>query len=399
MPDVYLDHYAATQVLPEVVEAMQPFLRADFGNPSSLHGWGDSAGEALEAARGKVAALIGANPPEIIFTSCGTEANNTAVKGIAGAAKKKGNHVVISAVEHFSVMHPARTLEKSGFEVTTVGADDYGMVDPDEVRGVLRPDTVLVSIMTANGEVGTLQPIKEIAEFTKEKGIPFHTDAVAAAGAVPLDVNDLGVDALSLASDLLYGPKGVGILWIRKGLRIMPLLDGGVQEGGRRGGTENVAGIVGMGRAAELAAGNMGERASYLTSMRDALIEKLPAAIPHLKLTGHPTRRLPWNASFVVEFIEGEGMLLFLNQAGIAVSSGSACTSRALKGSHVLSACGIPAEVAQGSLLFSFGLDNKPEDVDYVLEVLPPIVQRLREMSPLYDKFLKSGGDQNSGVQ
>jgi len=399
MPEVYLDHYAATPVLDEVVEAMRPFFRDNFGNPSSLHGWGDTAGEALEDARQKVAALIGANSTEIIFTSSGTEANNTAVKGIPGAAKKKGNHLVISAVEHFSVMHSARTLEKSGFDVTTVGTDEYGMVDPDAVRKALRPDTVLVSIMTANGEVGTLQPIKEIAEVTREKSVPFHTDAVAAAGSIPLDVGELGVDALSLASDLLYGPKGVGALWVRKGLRIMPLLDGGVQEGGRRGGTENVPGIVGLGRAAELAAEHMQERASHLSSMRDALIAKLPAAVPHLSLTGHPVLRLPWNASFVVEFIEGEGMLLFLNQQGIAVSSGSACTSRALKGSHVLSACGIAAEVAQGSLLFSFGLDNKPEDVDYVLEVLPPIVQRLREMSPLYDKFLKSGGDQNSDVQ
>ena len=399
MPEVYLDHYAAARVLPEVAEAMQPFLRDDFGNPSSLHGWGDSARDALEDARLKVAALIGANPSEIIFTSGGTEANNMAVKGIAGAAKKKGNHLVISAIEHFSVMYSARTLEKSGFEVTAVGADEYGTVDPEEVREAIRPDTILVSVMTANGEVGTVQPIEEIAEIAKAKNVPFHTDAVAAGGSIPLDVNDLGVDALSLASDLMYGPKGVGALWVRKGLRIIPLLDGGVQEGGRRGGTENVPGIVGMGRAAELAAELMDERAAYLSSMRDALIEKLPAAIPHLNLTGHPARRLPWNASFVVEFIEGEGMLLFLNMQGIAVSSGSACTSRALKGSHVLSACGIPAEVAQGSLLFSFGLDNKPEDVDYVLEVLPPIVQRLREMSPLYDKFIKSGGDSNSDVQ
>jgi len=392
MPEVYLDHYAASPVLPQVIEAMLPYYSERFGNPSSLHGWGDAARKAIEESRQKVASLIGASPEEIIFTSGGTEANNTAVKGIAWAAKKKGNHVVVSAVEHFSVLHAARTLEKWGLEVTEVDVDEYGVVHPDKISEAIRPDTVLVSVMTANGEVGTLQPVKEIAEVAREKKIPFHSDAVAAAGHIPLDVKDLGVDALSLSSDMFYGPKGVGALWVRGGLRMMPLLDGGVQEGGRRGGTENVAGIVGMGRAAELAAGEMEERSGRLSSMRDALIEKLPAAIPRLQLTGHPARRLPWNASFVVEFIEGEGMLLFLNQKGVAVSSGSACTSRALKGSHVLSACGIPAEIAQGSLLFSFGPDNGPGDVDYVVEVLPPIVERLRQMSPLYDKFQKAGG-------
>lgn len=392
MPEVYLDHYAAAPVLEEAREAMLPFLSDKFGNPSSLHGWGDAAGEALEEARGRVASLLGAQPEEVIFTSSGTEANNTAVKGISRAARKKGNHVVVSAVEHFSVLHAARTLEKMGFKVTTVGVDEHGMVQPGEVGKALRPETILVSVMAANGEVGTIQPIKEIAAVVKEKGITFHSDAVAAAGSIPVDVNDLGVDALSIASDAMYGPKGSGALWLRRGTRLTPLLDGGVQEGGRRGGTENVPGIVGMGKAAELAKENMGERAARLSSMRDSLIERLPAAVPRLSLTGHPTRRLPWCASFVVEFIEGEGMLLLLDQMGVAVSSGSACTSRALKGSHVLSACGIPAEVAQGSLLFSFGPDNGPEDVDYVLEVLPPIIERLRKMSPLYDKFLKSGG-------
>jgi cysteine desulfurase len=392
MPEVYLDHYAGTPVLPEVVDAMLPFLRDDFGNPSSLHGWGDRARMAVEDAREKVAALIGASPEEVIFTSGGTEANNMAVKGIAWAARRKGSHVVVSATEHFSVLHAANTLEKFGFEVTPVPVDEHGQVEPQAVLGAVTPETVLVSIMTANGEVGTIQPIGEIAAAIREKGVPLHTDAVAAAGSIPLDVGELGVDALSLASDRLSGPKGTGALWVRAGLRMMPLLDGGVQEGGRRGGTENVPGIVGMGKAAELAARELDERAARLSSLRDALIEGLPAAIPRLHLTGHPTNRLPWNASFVVEFIEGEGMLLFLDQSGIAVSSGSACTSRALKGSHVLAACGVPSEIAQGSLLFSFGLENKPEDVRYVLDVLPPIVERLRKMSPLYDKFLKQGG-------
>jgi len=399
MRDVYLDHYAATPVIAEAVQAMAPYLDDRFGNPSSLHRWGDAGREALEEARERVASLLGADPAEIIFTSGGTEANNTAIKGIALAARKKGNHVIVSEIEHFSVLYAARTLEKLGFEVTEVGVDSDGVVDPAAVSEAVRPDTVLISVMTANGEIGTIQPVKEIAAVASREGIAFHSDAVAAAGYLPLDVNDLGVDALSIASDLFYGPKGAGALWVRHGLRLMPLLDGGTQEGGRRGGTENVPGVVGMGVAARLAGEGLEERAGRLSSMRDSLIENLPRAIPHLRLTGHPTHRLPWNASFTVEFIEGEGMLLFLDQAGIAVSSGSACTSRALKGSHVLSACGLPAEIAQGSLLFSFGLDNRPEDVDYVLEVLPPIVERLRKMSPLYDKFLKTGGDQDSTVQ
>lgn len=399
MREAYLDHYAATPVIAEAAGAMAPYLDDRFGNPSSLHRWGDAGREALEEAREGVASLLGADPAEIIFTSGGTEANNTAIKGIALAARKKGNHVIVSEIEHFSVLHAARTLEKLGFEVTEVEVDRDGVVDPAAVSQVLRPDTVLISVMTANGEIGTVQPVKEIAAVAGREGIAFHSDAVAAAGYLPLDVNDLGVDALSIASDLLYGPKGAGALWVRHGLRLMPLLDGGTQEGGRRGGTENVPGVVGMGVAARLAGEGLEERAGRLASMRDSLIERLPRAIPHLRLTGHPTRRLPWNASFTVEFIEGEGMLLFLDQAGVAVSSGSACTSRALKGSHVLTACGIPAEIAQGSLLFSFGLDNLPEDVEYVLEVLPPIVERLRKMSPLYDKFLKQGGDQDSTVQ
>jgi len=394
MPEVYLDHYAASPVLPEVADSIKPYLLQDFGNPSSLHSWGDSARQAVEVARERVAALIGAKPEEIIFTSGGTEANNTAVKGIAWASRKKGSHVVVSAIEHFSVLHAARTLEKFEFDVTEVGADRHGLVDPEEVRGAIRDDTVLVSVMAANGEIGTIQPIREIAAIAAEKGVPFHTDAVAAAGYIPLDVSEMGASAVSISSDMLYGPKGVGALWVRKGQRIMPLLDGGVQEGGRRGGTENVPGIAGMGKAAELAARDLESRAAYLRAMSSSLLEKLPAAIPRLHITGHPNpeMRLPWNASFTVEFIEGEGMLLFLDQKGIAVSSGSACTSRALKGSHVLSACDIPAEIAQGSLLFSFGLGNKPEDVDYVVETLPPIVDRLRQMSPLYDKFLKAGG-------
>jgi cysteine desulfurase len=390
--EVYLDNYAATPLAPEVREAMLPFLTHSYGNPSSLHSRGDAAREAVEEARGKVAGLISASPEEIIFTSNGTEANNLAVKGIAAGSRRKGKHVVLSAVEHFSVLNAARSLEKRGYELTLVGVDEYGIIDLDELAAAIGEDTVLVSVMAANGEVGTVQPIAEAARIASDKGVPFHTDAVAAAGSLPLDVGVLGASALSLSSDLIYGPQGVGALWIKRGVRLVPMLDGGVQEGGRRSGTENMPGIVGMGKAAELVGENMAARNAGLSELRDALADGLTGGIEHLYLTGHPTRRLPWNASFVVEFIEGEGMLLFLDQQGVAVSSGSACTSRALKGSHVLSACGIPAERAQGSILFSFGLQNTREDVDHVLEVFPPIVERLRQMSPLYAKFKKEGG-------
>ena len=392
MAEAYLDHYAATPVLQEVAEAMRPYLTDEFGNPSSLHHWGDAARVALDTAREQVAALIGAQPEEIMFVSGGTEANNTAVKGICWAARRKGNHVVVSSIEHFSVLNAARTLGKFDFEMTEVGVDDNGMVDPEEVGAAIRDDTVLVSVMAANGEIGTIQRTADIAAIAREKGVPFHTDAVAAAGYIPLDVAGLGVDAMSIASDLLYGPKGAGALWVRKGLRLMPLLDGGIQEDGRRGGTENMPGIVGMGKAAELAARDIAARAERLSGLRDRLINGLLEAIPRLRLTGHPKARLPWNASFLVEFIEGESMLLFLDQKGIAVSSGSACTSRALKGSHVLTACDVPAEMASGSILFSLGIENTPEEIDYVLEMLPPIVERLRQMSPLYAKYLKEGG-------
>jgi cysteine desulfurase len=390
MEKVYLDNASTTPLLPEVREAMLPFLGDVFGNPSSLHDWGDDAREAIDEARGQVAQLIGAaNSEEIIFTGSGTESNNFAIKGLAMAQQSKGKHIVISAVEHFSVMYSARTLEKMGFELTLVPVDKYGVVDVDEIGREIRKDTVLVSVMHANGEVGTIEPIQEIAKITKEKGVIFHTDAVATAGTIPVNVKELGVDALSLAGNQFYGPKGVGALWVRKGVRIIPLLDGGVQEGGRRAGTENVPAIVGLGKAAELAATSMADRVARLTPLRDHLIKELPVKVGHVLVTGHPSNRLPGHASFCIEFIEGEGMLMWLNMSGVAVSSGSACTSRALKASHVLIAMGLPHELAQGSLLFSLGLDTTKKDMDYVLEVMPPIVDRLRQMSPLYAKFIK----------
>jgi len=389
MRKVYLDNAATTPMLPEVLEAMLPYLKDAYGNPQSLHSWGDEAREAVEDARGKVAALTGAQPEEIIFTSSGTESNNFAVKGLAGAQQSKGRHIVVSAIEHFSVLHSARTLEKQGFELTLVPVDRYGLVDPEDVARCIRKDTVLVSIMHANSEVGTIQPIREIAGLAKEAGAIFHTDAVATAGTIPVDVGELGVDALSLAGNQFYGPKGVGALWLKKGVRIIPYLEGGVQEGGRRAGTENVPAIVGLGKASELASKETGPRIERISALRDRLIEGLPSRIDRVILTGHPTQRLPGNASFCIEFIEGESMLMLLNHQGVAAASGSACTSKALKASHVLLAMGLAHEIAHGSLLFSIGVGNTGEDIDHVLEVLPPIVDRLRQMSPLYAKFSK----------
>lgn len=389
MRKVYLDNISTTPILPEVRDAMLPYLGEAFGNPSCLHEWGDVPRDAMDTARGQVADLIGGSPEEIIFTGNGTEANNFAVKGLAMVNQKKGKHVIVSAIEHFSVLNSAKTLEKMGFEYSTVPVDRYGVVDPDSVRKAIRNDTVLVSVMHANNEIGSVEPIKEIARITKEKGVVFHTDAVVTTGNIPVDVKELGVDALSLAGNMFYGPKGAGALWVRKGIRIMPLLDGGVQEGGRRAGTENVAGIVGLGKAAEIARAQMSDRMKHLTKLRDHLLFELPEKIDHVIVTGHASNRLPGHASFCVEFIEGESMLMLLNSQGVAVTSGSACTSKALLSSHVLLAMGLPHEIAQGSLLFGLGITNTDEDVDYVLEVLPPIVERLRQMSPLYSKFTK----------
>ncbi len=391
MRKVYLDNASTTPLLPEVREAMLPYLDEYFGNPSCIHEWGDKARDGIENAREQLAQLIGAASEDIIFTGSGTESNNFAIKGIALGQQDKGKHAVVSSVEHFSVLHSVKTLEKWGFEYTELPVDKYGLVDPDDVQKALRKDTILVSVMHANSEVGTIEPIKEIARITKKNNIVFHTDAIATTGNIPVDVQELGVDALSLAGNQFYGPKGVGALWVRKGVRIIPLLEGGVQEGGRRAGTENVPAIVGIGKAAELARLNMDTRIKKLNRIRNRLLKELPDRIEHVIITGHPENRLPGHASFCVEFIEGEAMLMLLSAQGVAVTSGSACTSRALKASHVLIAMGLTHAIAQGSLLFSFGMGNSNKDVDYVLEVLPPIVNRLRQMSPLYDKFIKAG--------
>ncbi|MDO8473410.1 MAG: cysteine desulfurase family protein [Dehalococcoidia bacterium] len=388
---VYLDHAAATRVLPEVVDAMLPYLKDVFGNPTCLHSWGDAPREAMEEARGKVASLIGAPSDGIIFTASGSEANNLAIKGIAFARQTQGKHIVISSVEHFSVLQCCKRLERWGFETTLVPVDKYGMVDPQDVAKSLRKDTILVSVMHANSEVGTVQPIREIAAVVKKTGAVFHTDAVATAGMIPVNVMELGVDALSMAANRFYGPRGVGALWLRRGVSVIPQIDGGVQEGGRRAGTDNVPGIVGMGKAAEIASSAGPERAAHMVPLRDHLMKGIPAHIDRVLATGHPTERLPDTASFCVRFVEGEGMLMHLDMLGIACSSGSSCTSRALKASHVLIAMGLNHEIAQGSLLMTVGKDTLPEDVRYTVEALPPIVEKLRKMSPLYTKFLKEG--------
>jgi cysteine desulfurase len=378
-------------VLAEVVDAMLPYLKDAYGNPQSMHDWGDAPREGLDEARVKVADLIGAQPNEIIFTSSGTESNNMAIKGLAMAQQAKGKHIVVPAIEHFSVLHSVKTLQKLGFEATEVPVDSNGRVNPDDVRKALREDTILVSVMLANGEVGTIQPIKEIAKIVKEAGITMHTDAIAAAGNIPIDVADLGVDAMSIAANQFYGPKGAAALYLKKGTRIIPLLDGGIQEGGKRAGTENVPAIVGMGKAAEIAKADMDARGKQLSSLRDRLIKGI-TGIEHVILSGHATDRLPHHASFCVEFIEGESMLMLLSSKGVAASSGSACTSKALKASHVLTAMGFPPEIAAGSLVFTIGKSASDADIDYVIDTLPPIVERLRQMSPLYGKYLKDQG-------
>lgn len=389
MKKVYLDNASTNPLLPEVREAMLPYLGDLYGNPSCMHDWGDAAREGMEQARTQLADLIGADSEEIIFTGSGTESNNFAIKGLAMAQQSKGKHIVMSAIEHFSVLNSASTLEKMGFEVTLVPVDKKGMVDPENVRKSIRKDTILVSVIHGSSEVGTIEPIAKIGKITKENNVVFHSDAVATVGTIPVNVKDLGVDALSIAANQFYGPKGAGALWVKRGVRIIPLLDGGVQEGGRRAGTENVPAIVGMGKAAEIAKVEMESRAKKLIVMRDRLLKEIPARIERVIVTGHPTERLPGHASLCVEFIEGEAMIMLLSSQGVAVTSGSACTSRALKASHVLIAMGLTHAIAQGSLLLSLGIENTPEDVDYVEEVLPPIVERLRQMSPLYAKYLK----------
>ncbi len=389
MKKIYLDHIASTPVHSEVFEAMLPYLKDKFGNPQSLHSVGQEALNAVEEAREKVARLIQAKPEEIFFTSSGSESNNFALKGFALAHRSRGNHIVISAVEHQSVLHSAKNLEKRDYKVSQVPVDQSGLVDPEDVRKAIRKETILVSIMLANGEVGTIEPVAEIAQICRQQDVLFHTDAVDAVGNVPVDVAELGVDALSLAGSQFYGPKGSAALYLKKGARIFPFIDGGIQEKGRRAGTENVAGIVGLGKAAEIAKKELQQRIQKVKPLRDSLIQRFPQKVERVRLTGHPEKRLPHHASFCIEFVEGEAMLLNLDMQGISAASGSACTSRALKASHVLLAMGIEHALAQGSIVFSLIEETTKQDIDYLLEVFPPIIERLRKMSPLYTKYLE----------
>ncbi|HOI12552.1 MAG TPA: cysteine desulfurase NifS [Methanoculleus sp.] len=380
---VYMDHAATTPVRPEVVEEMLPCFSERFGNPSSIYALAREAQVTMERARGRVAAAIGALPEEIFFTSGGTEADNWAIKGVATANRRKGDHIVTSAIEHHAVLHPCESLEKQGYRVTYLPVNEFGRVDPAAVEEAITDKTVLVSVMTANNEIGTIQPIRAIAEIAHDHGIPFHTDSVQAIGAIPIDVDALGVDLLSLSAHKFGGPKGTGALYIRKKTRIGTFMDGGAQERGRRAGTENVPGIVGLGRAIELATADIPGHAARLAAMRDKLIRGILESIPDTRLNGHPTERLANNVNVAFRYVEGESILLMLDALGIAASTGSACTSASLEPSHVLTACGLPPEHAHGSLRLTLGSRNTDDDVDYVLSVLPRVVERLRKMSPL----------------
>jgi len=383
MKRIYLDHAATTPAHPDVVQAMLPYLAEAFGNPSSIYSYGQEARRAIEEARTKVAELIGARPEEITFTSGGTEANNFALKGVAYANESKGNHIITTAVEHHAVLEPCKFLEKRGFTITYLPVDKYGLVDPDDVRRAIIATTVLISVMHANNEVGTIEPVEEIGNIAKDAGIYFHSDAVQTAGHIPVNVDKLNVDLLSISAHKFYGPKGVGALYIRKGTSLVSFMHGGEQEKRRRAGTENVPGIVGLGKAAELAGREMGKEAERQAYLRDKLIKGLMEKIDHMRLNGHPTKRLPNNVNISVDFVEGESMLLNLDLEGICASTGSACSSASLEPSHVLRALGIPPEQAHSSLRFTLGRDNTEADVKRVLEVLPRIVGKLRAMSPL----------------
>lgn len=383
MKRIYLDYAATTPTHPDVVSEMQPYFSEKFGNPSSIHSFGQVTKPAVEQAREQVSALINAKPEEIVFTSSGTEADNTAIQGVAAANYNKGNHIITSKIEHHAVTESCHWLAKHGFEVTYLPVDKYGLVDPKDVAKAITDKTILVSIMHANNEIGTIEPIEEISKITKAKGIYLHTDAVQTVGQIEVDVNKLGVDLLSMSAHKFYGPKGVGALYVRKGTRLEPLLRGGSQENHRRASTENVPGIVGLGKATEIARNELSQRHDHLLPLRDKLIKGIQEKIPDVLFNGHPVKRLPKNVSVIIKYVEGESVLLNLDMAGIAASTGSACSSGALEASPVLMAVGLPHELAHGSIRFSLGRLNTDKDIDKVLDVLPKIVEKLRKMSPL----------------
>ena len=384
MNKIYMDNAATTRITQPVLEAMMPYLTGCYGNPSSVYETGREARKAIEKARQQTAEALGAQPGEIYFTGCGTESDNWALRGAAYARRDKGKHIITSAIEHHAVLHTAQQLEKEGFQVTYLPVDGEGLVDPAELEKAMRPDTTLVSVMMANNEIGTLQPIEELGRIAKAHGALMHTDAVQAIGSVAIDLAALPVDLLSLSGHKFHAPKGVGALYVRKGTSIGRFMLGGAQERGQRAGTENLASIVGLGTAIQLAAENLPRHNAYLTQLRDAMIHGIMERIPHVRLNGHPRKRLPGNVNVSVRYLEGESMLLNLDLRGIAASSGSACTSGSLDPSHVLLAIGLPHEIAHGSLRFSLSEDNTLEEVEQVVDELEKIVRRLRSMSPLY---------------
>ena len=384
-----MDNAATTKTHPDVVSAMLPYMTEYFGNPSSLYDFGQTSKKAVEQARQQVAHAIGCRAEDVYFTAGGSESNNWAIKGVAFANQNKGKHIITSSIEHHAVIHPCEWLVRQGFEVTFLPVDEYGVISPESVAGAIRDDTILVSIMFANNEIGTIEPIPEIGAICKEKGVYFHTDAVQAVGHVPINVDAMHIDLLSLSAHKFHGPKGVGCLYIRSNVKIERLIHGGGQEKKRRAGTEHVPGIVGLGAAIKRSVSLMPEHNMHIQKLRDRLIEGL-LTVPHSRLNGHPKNRLTNNVNITFEFVEGESILLFLNQHGIAASTGSACTSASLEPSHVLVACGMPHDHVHGSIRFTLGEDTTEEDVSYVIEVLPGIVQRLRDMSPLTPDELRS---------
>jgi cysteine desulfurase len=389
---IYMDHSATTYVKPEVSEVMTPFFTEHFGNPSSIYGIARHSKKAIDAARVQTAKALGADPDEIYFTSGGSESDNWAIKGVALANRKRGNHIITTQIEHHAVLHTCQFLEKEGFEVTYLPVDQYGLVAPSELEKAITEKTILISIMYANNEIGTIEPIAELSAIAHKHKVYFHTDAVQAIGNIPIDVREQNIDLLSLSAHKFYGPKGVGALYIKKGVRIENLIHGGGQERKRRAGTENIAGIVGLGKAIEMATEDIAGHNTKIRLMRDRLIRSVLEKIPNSRLNGHPEKRLPGNFNVSFEFIEGESMLLWLDDEGICASTGSACTSGSLEPSHVLLATGLPVEISHGSLRLTLGDANTDGDVDFVLDVLPKVVKKLRDMSPLYPKSGKEGG-------
>ncbi|MCI7321935.1 MAG: cysteine desulfurase NifS [Lachnospiraceae bacterium] len=389
---IYLDNAATTQVYPEVLDAMLPYFTEYYGNPSAVYSFAGEAEKAVAKARETIASAIGAKTEEIYFTGGGSESDNWALKATAEAYAPKGKHIITTAIEHHAILHTAAWLEKQGFEVTYVGVDENGTVKLDELEAAIRPDTILISVMAANNEIGTIQPLKEIGAIAKKHGVLFHTDAVQAFAHVPINVDEMNIDMLSASGHKINGPKGIGVMYIRKGVKILSFIHGGAQERRRRAGTHNVPGIVGIGKATEIAVRDMDKDTAYETKLRDHLIQRVLEEIPYTRLNGHPTNRLPNNANFCFRFIEGESMLILLDQAGICGSSGSACTSGSLDPSHVLLAIGLPHEIAHGSLRLTLSAQTTMEDIDYTVDTLKKIIERLRSMSPLYEDFVRKNG-------